>query len=164
LVVDFGGGIKTEEDVKIVLSSGAAYVTIGSMAVNRPDTFSMWMQTYSSEKFLLGADVKNECITIGGWLETTDISIFDFLEGYLLKGIRQVFCTDVSKDGRLEGPSVDLYKKIRSRFPDLYFIASGGVSSMDDLISLKEIGCHGAIVGKAIYEGRIQVKDLEQFI
>jgi phosphoribosylformimino-5-aminoimidazole carboxamide ribotide isomerase len=164
LVVDFGGGIKTEEDVKIVLSSGAAYVTIGSMAVNRPDTFSMWMQTYSSEKFLLGADVKNECITIGGWLETTDISIFDFLEGYLLKGIRQVFCTDVSKDGRLEGPSVDLYKKIRSRFPDLYFIASGGVSSMDDLISLKEIGCHGAIVGKAIYEGRIQLKDLEQFI
>jgi phosphoribosylformimino-5-aminoimidazole carboxamide ribotide isomerase len=164
LVVDFGGGIKTEEDVKIVLSSGAAYVTIGSMAVNRPDTFSMWMQTYSSEKFLLGADVKNECITIGGWLETTDISIFDFLEGYLLKGIRQVFCTDVSKDGRLEGPSVDLYKKIRSRFPDIYFIASGGVSSMDDLISLKEIGCHGAIVGKAIYEGRIQLKDLEQII
>ena len=164
LVVDFGGGIKTDEDVKIVLSSGAAYVTIGSMAVNRPDTFSMWMQTYSSEKFLLGADVKNECITISGWLENTDISIFDFIEGYLLKGIRQVFCTDVSKDGRLEGPSVDLYKKIRSRFPDLYFIASGGVSSMDDLISLKEIGCQGTIVGKAIYEGRIQLKDLEQFI
>lgn len=164
LVVDFGGGIKTEEDVKIVLSSGAAYVTIGSMAVNRPDTFSMWMQTYSSEKFLLGADVKNEHITIGGWLENTDISIFDFLEGYILKGIRQVFCTDVSKDGRLEGPSIDLYKKIKSRFPDLYFIASGGVSSMDDLISLKEIGCRGAIVGKAIYEGRIQLKELEQFI
>jgi phosphoribosylformimino-5-aminoimidazole carboxamide ribotide isomerase len=163
LVVDFGGGIKKEEDVKIVLSSGAAYVTIGSMAVNRPDTFSLWMETYSSEKFLLGADVKNECITIGGWLETTDISVFDFIEGYILKGVRQLFCTDVSKDGRLEGPSIDLYKKILSRFPDLYFIASGGVSSIDDLHQLKEIGCSGAIVGKAIYEGRITLDDLQQF-
>jgi phosphoribosylformimino-5-aminoimidazole carboxamide ribotide isomerase len=163
LVVDFGGGIKREEDVKIVIESGAALVTIGSMAVKRPDTFALWMQNHGSEKFLLGADVKNECITVGGWLETTDISVFDFIEGYRLKGVNQLFCTDVSKDGRLEGPSVDLYKKIIARFPDLHFIASGGVSSMEDVYILKEIGCSGVIIGKAIYEGRIQLKDLISF-
>jgi len=163
LVVDFGGGIKTEEDVKVVLNSGASFVTIGSMAVNRPDLFSLWMATYTPEKFLLGADVKNECITIGGWLETTSISVFDFIEGYRMKGITKLFCTDVSKDGRLEGPSVDLYTKIISRFPDLHFIASGGVSSIDDLQGLKEIGCGGVIIGKAIYEGRILLKDLQKF-
>ena len=120
-----------------------------------------WLNEYGADKFLLGADVKSEKIAVAGWLETTDIDIFDFLNDYVEHGIQQVFCTDVSKDGKLEGPSLDLYKKVIQQFPSLWFIASGGVSSMDDLYELKSIGCAGAIIGKAIYEGRIQLKDLK---
>jgi phosphoribosylformimino-5-aminoimidazole carboxamide ribotide isomerase len=160
LVIDFGGGIKTEEDLKIVFQSGAALATIGSLAVKNESLFLEWINRYGADKFLLGADVKEENIAVSGWLETTDIDIYTFLEKYISHGIRQVFCTDVSKDGKLEGPSIDLYKNIMSRFPDLQFIASGGVSSIADLAALKQIGCSGAIVGKAIYEGRIAIGDL----
>ena len=161
LSIDFGGGIKQDKDLKIVFESGAAYATIGSLAVKQRDVFVSWLNEYGADKFLLGADVKSEKIAVAGWLETTDIDIYDFLNDYVEHGIQQVFCTDVSKDGKLEGPSLDLYKKVIQQFPSLWFIASGGVSSMDDLYELKSIGCAGAIIGKAIYEGRIQLKDLK---
>lgn len=160
LVIDFGGGIKKEEDVNIVFNSGAALATIGSLAVKAEATFVQWLQQYGADKFLLGADVKDEKIAISGWLETTDIDIYSFIEKYRAHGIVQLFCTDVSKDGLLQGPSTALYKKIIERFPGLQLIASGGVSSMDDLHALRAIGCSGAIVGKAIYEGRIQLQEL----
>jgi phosphoribosylformimino-5-aminoimidazole carboxamide ribotide isomerase len=163
LVVDFGGGIKTEKDVNIVFDSGAALATIGSLAVKNEAEFVKWLLQFGAEKFLLGADVKEEKITVGGWLETTDITIYDFLQKYIDHGVQQVFCTDVSKDGLLAGPSVELYKKIIERFPSLHFIASGGVSNMNDLEVLAEIGCSGAIVGKAIYENRISLEDLTKF-
>jgi len=163
LVIDFGGGIKQEEDVKIVFNSGAALATVGSVAVKEEEKFVGWLQQFGAGKFLLGADVKNEKIAVGGWLETTDVWVYDFMERYINYGVQQIFCTDVSKDGRLEGPSTTLYKNIVQKFPQLHFIASGGVSSMSDLEELRSIGCSGAIVGKAIYEGRISLADLQRF-
>ena len=160
LVIDFGGGIKRAEDVDIVFNSGAALATIGSMAVKEPTVFTEWLQQYGAERFLLGADVKNEKIAVGGWLETTDKWVYDFIEEYLQRGIRQVFCTDVSKDGLLQGPSLELYKNIVGKFPQLHFIASGGVSGLDDVYRLEEIGCRGVIIEKAIYEGRISLEEL----
>jgi phosphoribosylformimino-5-aminoimidazole carboxamide ribotide isomerase len=163
LVIDFGGGIKKEEDLAIVFNSGAALATIGSLAVKNEVVFVEWIQKYGANKFLLGADVKDEKIAISGWLETTDIEIYDFIEKYMGYGITQIFCTDVSKDGKLEGPSTELYQSIIKRFPGLYFIASGGVSSITDLEDLKSVGCAGAIVGKAIYENRISITELTEF-
>ena len=163
LVIDFGGGIKQEEDVKIVFNSGAALATVGSVAVKEEEKFVGWLQQFGAGKFLLGADVKNEKIAVGGWLETTDVWVYDFMERYINYGVQKIFCTDVSKDGRLEGPSTTLYKNIVQKFPQLHFIASGGVSSMSDLEELRSIGCSGAIVGKAIYEGRISLADLQRF-
>lgn len=160
MVIDFGGGIKTEKDVSIVLDSGAAYATVGSVAVKDEALFTHWLQSFGAAKFILGADVKDEKITIGGWLHTTDIWIYDFIEKYTGKGVQQIFCTDVSKDGKLEGPSLELYKNILQKFPALHFIASGGVASVDDVHALHDIGCKGVIIGKAIYEGRIPVKAL----
>jgi len=162
LIIDFGGGIKTANDLDIVLNSGAAMATIGSIAVKDETTFLNWLQHYGADKFLLGADVKDEKIAIGGWLETTDIDVYSFLEKYISQGIQQIFCTDVSKDGKLEGPSIELYKSIIDKFPSLHFIASGGVSSIADLIALQKIGCNAAIIGKAIYEGRITLNELIQ--
>jgi phosphoribosylformimino-5-aminoimidazole carboxamide ribotide isomerase len=163
LVIDFGGGIKKEEDLKLVFSAGASFATIGSLAVKNEAVFLDWIREYGADKFLLGADVKDEKITIGGWLETTDIDVYDFIEKYISHGITNVFCTDVSKDGKLEGPSTALYQKIIQRFPELFFIASGGVSSIADLEDLDKIGCSGAIVGKAIYENRIGINELKRF-
>lgn len=163
LQIDFGGGLKKEEDVRIVFNSGAQWATVGSLAVKGEDIFTGWLTQFGADKFLLGADVKNEKIAIGGWLETTEIWVYDLIEKYIQKGISQLFCTDVSKDGRLEGPAVELYKNIVSKFPSLYFIASGGVSSMADLDALQEAGCRAAIVGKAIYENRITLEDLKRF-
>ena len=163
LVIDFGGGIKKEDDLTIVFNSGAAYATIGSLAVKEETVFVEWIKKYGANKFLLGADVKEEKIAVAGWLETTDIWIYDFIEKYMSHGIQQLFCTDVSKDGKLEGPSVVLYKQILEKFPSLHFIASGGVSSMSDLEALRNAGCSGAIVGKAIYENRISLKELSKF-
>ena len=164
LVIDFGGGINSSKDVDIVLNSGAAFVTVGSMAVKNEVLFSEWLSTYGPDKFLLGADVKDEKIAINGWQNTTDHWIYDFIESYIQKGINQLFCTDISKDGALQGPSFDLYRNIIGKFPDLHFIASGGVGSMDDIYKLEEIGCKGVIIGKAIYEGRIALKDLKALI
>ena len=160
LVIDFGGGLKKEQDVKIVFDSGAALATVGSMAVKDEMEFVKWLLIFGADRFLLGADVKEEKIAVSGWLEKTDIWVYDFMEKYIQHGIQQIFCTDVSKDGKLEGPSIDLYKNIISKFPKLHFIASGGVSSVKDLDALKEAGCKGAIVGKAIYEGKISLKEL----
>ena len=163
LVIDFGGGISTENDVKIVFESGAGMATIGSIAVKNEYEFVKWLLIFGADKFLLGADVKDKMIAIHGWLETTDKSIFNFIENYISKGVQQIFCTDVSKDGKLEGPSVDLYKEIITEFPGLYFIASGGVASVKDLHALKEIGCKAVIVGKAIYENRISLNEIKAF-
>ena len=164
MVIDFGGGIKTDKDVQIVFDSGAALATVGSIAVKNEEELVRWVSHFGAGKFLLGADVKNEKIAVGGWLETTDIWIYDFIGKYVQHNIRQLFCTDVSKDGKLEGPSTDLYKSIIEKFPELYFIASGGVSSVKDLEDLESIGCKGAIVGKAIYEGRINLSEIKKFI
>lgn len=164
LIIDFGGGIKKEEDVKIVFNSGAALATIGSLAVKNEEEFVKWLLIFGADKFLLGADVKEEKIAVSGWLEKTDIWIYDFIQKYIEHGIQQIFCTDVSKDGKLEGPSIELYKNIINKFPELHFIASGGVSSLKDLEELKEIGCNGAIVGKAIYENRIKISALKFLI
>ncbi|MBI2730640.1 MAG: 1-(5-phosphoribosyl)-5-[(5-phosphoribosylamino)methylideneamino]imidazole-4-carboxamide isomerase [Sphingobacteriales bacterium] len=164
MIIDFGGGIKKEEDVKIVFDSGAALATVGSIAVKNEAEFVKWLLQFGADKFLLGADVKDEKIAVAGWLETTDVWIYDFIEKYIQHGVQQIFCTDVTKDGKLEGPSIDLYKNIISQFPQLHFIASGGVSNLKDLDDLQHIGCSGAIVGKAIYENRITLDELKKFI
>ena len=160
LIIDFGGGIKTDKDVQIVFESGADLATVGSIAVKEEEVFNQWLAHFGADRFLLGADVKDEKLTVSGWLEQTDIWIYDFLEQYTAKGVKQVFCTDVSKDGALEGPSTALYKSIVEKFPPLHFIASGGVSCMDDVYQLQEVGCKGVIIGKAIYEGRVSLKEL----
>ncbi|GEP89962.1 1-(5-phosphoribosyl)-5-[(5-phosphoribosylamino)methylideneamino] imidazole-4-carboxamide isomerase [Chitinophaga terrae (ex Kim and Jung 2007)] len=164
LVTDFGGGIKTAKDIDIVFECGASLATIGSVAVKEPQLFFSWVKQYGAEKIFLGADVKNEMIAVGGWLETTELSVFDFLESNIEAGVTNIFCTDIAKDGLLQGPSVDLYKKILRQFPAINFVASGGVSNVADLVALQEIGCSGAIVGKAIYEGKITLEELKQFL
>ena len=164
MVVDFGGGIKTEEEVRRVFESGAAIATVGSIAVKNEAMLLDWFTVYGVDRFLIGADVKGEMIAVGGWLEETQTDVFSFIERYMRHGVRQLFCTDVSKDGRMEGPSIDLYTRIIARFPDLSLIASGGVSKMDDLYALDAIGCSGAIVGKAIYEDAISLDDLQPFL
>ena len=163
LVIDFGGGIKTDEDVALVFELGASLATIGSIAVANPELFLNWVSTYGAHAFFLGADVKDNLIAVNGWMKTSNISINDFISGYLDKGITNIFCTDVTKDGRLEGPSTVLYQSLLTMFPNLKLVASGGVSSLQDLEVLDRIGCAGAIVGKAIYENRISLKELQQF-
>ncbi len=163
LEIDFGGGIKTEATLQTVFNTGAKYATIGSLAVKNATLFAEWISNYGAEKFMLGADVFEEKIAIGGWLEKTNVSVFDFIKSYLDIGITQLFCTDIQKDGKLEGPSVDLYKKIIAKFPFLGLIASGGVSGLEDLKALRDAGCVAAIVGKAIYENRISMEDLSKF-
>jgi len=164
LVVDFGGGLKTDDDLRIAFECGASMVTGGSIAVKNPAVFSSWISTFRAEKIILGADVKNEKIAIGGWLETTDIELFTFVDNYLRKGITKVICTDISKDGMLEGPAIELYKKMLVAQPELYLIASGGVSSIHDIELLHEAAIPAVITGKAIYEGRISLKELTQLI
>jgi phosphoribosylformimino-5-aminoimidazole carboxamide ribotide isomerase len=160
LQVDFGGGIHTEEAVQQVIDAGATWVTIGSVAVKAKEKLNAWLDTFGVERFMLGADVKGTQLAISGWTETTDQEILPFIEYWASRGIRQVFCTDISKDGQLAGPSLELYQTILQRFPDIYFIASGGVSAMEDLMALEQIGCSAAIVGKAIYEKRITLQQL----
>jgi phosphoribosylformimino-5-aminoimidazole carboxamide ribotide isomerase len=163
LDIDFGGGIKTEKDVSIVLESGARWATVGSIAVKDEELFVQWIEKFGATSFILGADVKNEKIAISGWQETTDIWINDFIRKYMMHGLKQIFCTDVNKDGMLQGPAVKLYKSIITEFPSLHLIASGGVSSMKDLDDLAAIGCNAAIVGKAIYENRISLEELKNY-
>lgn len=164
LKIDFGGGIKTNASIQSIFDAGADMATIGSIAVKDAELFYAWIKKYGSNKILLGADVKEEKIAISGWLESTDLSIFDFLKQNTDKGLTQAFCTDVSKDGMLQGPSIKLYLKIVSQFPKLNFIASGGVSKMNDVFELEKIGCSGVIIGKALYEGKITTNELKEFI
>jgi len=164
LIIDFGGGIKTVKDVQSVFNAGAAMVSVGSLPVKSPVLFFQMINQFGVERFLPGADVLFKKIQIHGWKEETGIDVFDFITGILSKGINQIFCTDISKDGMMEGPSTELYKEILSEFPSLHLIASGGISNFDDLIILKEIGCSGAIVGKAIYEGKVTLQQIQNFI
>ncbi|MDQ3046197.1 MAG: 1-(5-phosphoribosyl)-5-[(5-phosphoribosylamino)methylideneamino]imidazole-4-carboxamide isomerase [Bacteroidota bacterium] len=163
LIIDFGGGIKTNDDIQNVYDSGAAIATIGSVAVKDPEIFRSWLNKYGSSKILLGADVKTKMIAINGWLQTTEISVFDFIEENITYGLSTFFCTDIECDGFLKGPSLELYKELLSAFPETSLIASGGVSNLKDLEDLKAAGCSGAIVGKALYEGRINMNDLKKF-
>ena len=163
LKIDFGGGIKQETTLKSVLDAGASYATIGSLAVKNRALFEEWIERFGAEVFMLGADVYEEKIAIGGWIEKTNIDVYEFIQSYINKGIGQLFCTDIQKDGKLEGPSTELYKKIIQKFPSLQLIASGGVSNLQDLKDLRTIGCTAAIVGKAIYENRITLKELATF-
>ncbi|MFZ1783763.1 MAG: 1-(5-phosphoribosyl)-5-[(5-phosphoribosylamino)methylideneamino]imidazole-4-carboxamide isomerase [Ferruginibacter sp.] len=160
LVVDFGGGVKQISDVEDVLNAGASLVGIGSLAAKHPGLLEEWLMEFGADKFLIGADVLDERIRIGGWLEDTGITVFDFVGQLISLGVTHIFCTDISKDGMMKGPAFDLYKKIREQHPELNLIASGGVSNINGLIRLKEIGCAGAIVGKAIYEDLISLPDL----
>ena len=164
LTIDFGGGLKSDEDLRIAFESGAKMITGGSIAVKKPDVFSSWIEKFGSERIILGADVKNEKIAVGGWIETTDADLLPFVEKFKAKGVDKVICTDISKDGMLQGPSIELYKKILVEFPDLYLIASGGVSSMADIEALQEANVPAVITGKAIYEGRITMDELTRFI
>lgn len=163
LKIDFGGGIKKEETLKTVFNTGATYATIGSLAVKNRNIFEAWIERFGADVFMLGADVFEEKIAIGGWLEKTDIDVYSFMQSYINKGLKQIFCTDIQKDGKLQGPSIDLYKKIIAKFSDMQLIASGGVSHIQDLIDLRTIGCSAAIVGKAIYENRITLEALSKF-
>lgn len=160
LKIDFSGGLSNGEQVKRAFDTGAYKVTIGSIAVKRPDTFKQWIVDYGADKMILGADVIGRNIAIHGWESTSEVGIFDFIRGYHLCGIRNVMCTDVSKDGMLQGAAVDLYQEILAEFPDLKLVASGGVSNLQDLKDLKAAGCASAIVGKAIYEGRVTLQEL----
>lgn len=164
LSIDFSGGISTKKNVSICFDSGAAFAAVGSIAVKDEKTFTEWLLQFGVEKFIIGADVKDEKLAVKGWTETTAVSIFDLIGIYKLKGVKQFFCTDISKDGLLQGPGIGLYKKIMNQHPSIDLIASGGVSSVDDLIQLREAGCTGAIVGKAIYENKIRLTDLKMFI
>ena len=163
MLVDFGGGVKQKADVKRIMDAGAKWVTIGSMAVKQPEVFGEWLEEFGPRNFFLGADVRNGKIAVGGWLETTGNDVHEFIMQYTEKDLRYVFCTDISKDGKLEGPSTDLYRELLSKNASIQLVASGGVTTMQDLYDLKEAGCHGAIVGKAIYENRISLPDLIKF-
>lgn len=164
LVVDFGGGLKSDDDLRIAFECGASMVTGGSIAVKNPDVFSSWISKFGAEKIILGADVKNEKIAVGGWLETTELELLPFIKEYIRQGINKIICTDISKDGMLQGPALELYKKMLAAQPDMYLIASGGVSSIRDIELLHEAAVPAVITGKAIYEGRITLKELSRFI
>lgn len=160
LDIDFGGGVKTRADLEKVLEAGAKQVTAGSIAASNREEVGRWIEAFGAEKIILGADVLNEKVMVSGWQESSDLDLMDFLTYYTQLGIRYVICTDIDKDGALQGPSFQLYAKIMKQFPDLKLIASGGVSGKEDLVALKEQGLYGAIVGKAFYEGRLTLEDL----
>lgn len=164
LIIDFSGGISTKKNVSICFDSGAMYAAVGSIAVNDEKTLTEWLLEFGVQKFIIGADVKDEKLAIKGWTETTELSVFELIENFKTKGVKQFFCTDISKDGLLQGTGIDLYKKILNQHPSIDLIASGGVSSVDDLLQLREAGCSGAIVGKAFYEKKILLTDLKPFI
>jgi len=163
LKVDFGGGLKSDDDLRIAFESGATQITGGSIAVKDPTTFKNWLTTYGSDKIILGADAHNRKISISGWLEESDDDVLEFIGNYQKEGVDYVICTDISKDGMLEGPSFELYREILEKRP-VKLIASGGISTFDELPKLAEMGCEGTIIGKAIYENRITLKQLENYI
>ncbi|MCF0072163.1 1-(5-phosphoribosyl)-5-[(5-phosphoribosylamino)methylideneamino]imidazole-4-carboxamide isomerase [Dyadobacter sp. CY261] len=163
LHIDFGGGVQSDDDLKIVFESGAKQVTGGSVAVKQPELFEHWLKTYGGEKIILGADAKNEKIAVSGWEEGTSIWVYDFVEEYVEKGVKYTVSTDVAKDGLLQGPSFDLYKNLQDKCPDLNIIASGGIAGIEDVEKLAEMNIYGVIIGKAIYENRISLTDLQRF-
>lgn len=164
LTIDFGGGLKSDEDLRIAFESGAQMVTGGSIAVKDRETFLHWIETYGADKIILGADAKDKKIAVSGWQEVSELPILDFIESYTEKGIQKVISTDIARDGMLAGPSIDLYKEIMERFPNLELIASGGIASMKDIHELNEMGIPGVITGKAIYEGRIKLEEISRFL
>ena len=164
LNIDFGGGLKQDEDLRIAFESGAKQVTGGSIAVKDKEVFLGWLAQYGADKIILGADAKDEKVAVSGWLEESKEDLVPFIQGYQKNGIAYVICTDISKDGMLEGPSFELYRKILNKVPNLKLIASGGISTFDELPKLAEMGCEGTIIGKAIYENRIRLKQLEDYI
>ena len=164
LAIDFGGGLKSEEDIKIAFQSGAKQVTLGSVAVKNPELFLETLEKYGKEKIILGADARKEKIAVSGWLEESQTNIYDFIKEKTEDGIQYVISTDIDKDGMLEGPSFDLYEKIIAENPNIKLIASGGITSTNDLVQLKSLGCEGAIIGKALYENRITFNDLKPFL
>lgn len=164
LKIDFGGGLKSDEDLQIAFNSGANQITGGSIAVKNPSVFEAWLQNYGSQKVILGADANNQKIAVSGWLEESDLALIPFIENYQKKGISYVICTDISKDGMLQGPAVELYQQILKEAPSIKLIASGGISHIDEFDQLKEIGCEGVILGKAIYENRISLEAIEKYI
>jgi phosphoribosylformimino-5-aminoimidazole carboxamide ribotide isomerase len=163
LHIDFGGGVQSDEMIEIAFNSGAKQVTGGSVAVKNPELFESWLQTYGGEKIILGADARDEKIAISGWEEATTKSVYEFVGEYLKKGAKYAISTDVAKDGLLQGPSFDLYQNLQDQFPDLQIIASGGVAEFDDIVKLNDMNIFGVIVGKAIYEGRVTLKQLAEF-
>lgn len=163
LVIDFGGGIKTNADIQSIYNAGASIASIGSVAVKNSELFFSWVKKYGPEKIFLGADVKNEKIAINGWAEQTKISVFDFIKINSERGVKNIFCTDIAKDGMMEGPSVSLYKKIKKQFSSINLIASGGISSLDDIEAVRQVECSGVIIGKAIYEGKISLEELKVY-
>ncbi|QCW99819.1 1-(5-phosphoribosyl)-5-[(5-phosphoribosylamino)methylideneamino]imidazole-4-carboxamide isomerase [Aggregatimonas sangjinii] len=164
LKIDFGGGLKTDEDLRIAFESGAHQITGGSIAVKNPETFTGWIETYGADRIILGADALDEKVAVSGWQEDSNEELLPFIESYQKKGIQYVICTDISKDGMLEGPSFALYEKILTSSNGLKLVASGGISTFDELPRLAEIGCEGTIIGKAIYENKIHLKQLEEYI
>jgi phosphoribosylformimino-5-aminoimidazole carboxamide ribotide isomerase len=164
LSIDFGGGLKSDEDMVIAFENGAQMVTVGSIAVSKPELFMSWLQKFGEEQIILGADVKDEFISIHGWKEESNQQLIPFLEHYHKAGVQKVLCTDISRDGMLQGPSIDLYKKVMAQFPGLYLIASGGVSSIEDIKALQAAGVPAVVFGKALYEGRITLKALNALI
>jgi len=164
LTIDFGGGLQSDEDIEKAFSSGASQVTGGSIAIKQPQLFDKWITTYGAGKIILGADARNGMIAVSGWQEVTEVSVFSLIEDYMAKGIRYVICTDVAKDGLLAGPSFELYEEIIKRFPAIKLIASGGVTTISDIERLEEMNVYGAIIGKAYYEGRIKLRELERFL
>jgi len=164
LVIDFSGGISTQKNVEITFDSGATYAAVGSIAVKDEFAFSGWLLAFGAGRFIIGADVKDETIVIKGWTEKTTVTVFDLIEKYKTKGVKKFFCTDVNKDGLLQGPATDLYKKIMNEYPSIDLIASGGITTTGEIEELREAGCSGAIIGKAIYENRISLNDLKRFL
>lgn len=160
LVVDFGGGIKTDDDIEQAFSNGAAMVTVGSIAVTEPDLFEKWLDKYGPERMILGADVRNGKISINGWKEDSKEDLLPFLKKYIAMGVKNVLCTEISKDGTLQGPAIELYQKVMQAYPTIHLIASGGVSSIDDIKALEAAGIPAVVFGKAIYEGKINLKEL----
>ena len=164
LVIDFGGGIKSENDLTLSFNAGASMLTIGSLAVKSPDLVKGWLKDYGAERFIIGADVKDEKISINGWKEEGEDTLYPFLERYTSEGVVNVLCTDISRDGMLQGPSLTLYENILKRFPELHLIASGGVGGVDDIRKLNEMGVPAVVFGKAFYEGLIRIEQLKEFL
>ncbi|MBI1769083.1 MAG: 1-(5-phosphoribosyl)-5-[(5-phosphoribosylamino)methylideneamino]imidazole-4-carboxamide isomerase [Bacteroidetes bacterium] len=163
LAVDFGGGVQSDDDVEILLDLGVNQINIGSLAIKEPEKFIYWLNKHGSENFILSADVKNENVMINGWLESANYRVIDLVDRFIGHGLEYVTCTDIGSDGMLNGPNLGLYKKIKARFPNLKINASGGISSVDDLKELQYLNLHGAIIGKAIYEGRFNLADLKKY-